>query len=208
MRVMILTWEYPPKRLGKISGHVFTLSHELVRQGHEVEVITEDDWETGFKKIDGVYVHRVANPVKTHHRASVLTSVMTASIRIEQEASNVIYFRRLRGENVNLIHAHEWLTIPPSISLRRAFNLPLVLTLHSLEGHRCHDAFWPLSIAIREVEDTGIRESARVIANTGWMKNEILRCYGKENENKIDVVQPGKDWINTLMDTYNRAVRT
>jgi len=205
MRILILTWEYPPKRLGNVSHHVCTLAHELVKRKHEVEVVVLDDWRPGFEDVYGVHVHRVANLVKTHPMASVLTYAMTASVPMETEASNIVYFYKQHQKGIDVIHAHEWLTIPPAISLKHAFNIPLILTFHSIEGHRCHDRFSPLSIAIKEIEDTGIWESNRVITNAEWLKNEILRYYGGGHREKIDVVWPvGEGWVDEVASIYQR----
>lgn len=205
---MILTWEYPPKRLGKISDHVYTLSQKLVRRGHEIEVVAEDDQKPGFENMAGVKVHRVVNPVKTHPMASILTSMMTASVRMEQEASDIVYYYKQIEKKIDLIHAHEWLTVPTALSLKHAFGLQFVLTLHSLEGHRCRDAFGPLSIAIKEIEETGVRESVRVIAHTNWMKKEIIRYYGKKHGRKISVVQhTKKGWVPKIVGVYEKGVR-
>lgn len=207
MNVLILTWEYPPKRLGNISDHVATLAHELVKRGHDVELVMVDDWRPGFEDICGVHVHRVTNPVKTHPMASVLTYAMTASTQMEVEASNIIYFYRQNQKRIHIIHAHEWLTVPSAISLKHAFNIPFVVTFHSIEGHRCHNNFGPTSIAIREIEDMGIWESARVIANTEWLKNEILRYYGGGHAGKIDVVWPiGDGWVDKIVSVYKKVV--
>lgn len=207
MHILILTWEYPPKSLGNVSNHVCTLAHELVKCKHEVEVVVLDDWRPGFEDVYGVHVHRVANPVKTHPMASVLTYAMTASVQMEAEASNVVYFYKQHQKSIDAIHAHEWLTVSPAISLKHAFNIPFVLTLHSIEGHRCHDRFSPLSIAIKEVEDTGIWESDTVITNTEWLKNEVLRYYGCGHREKIDVVWPmGDHWADEVVSVYQKLL--
>ena len=207
MRVIILTWEYPPKHLGTVSDHVSTLTHELVRRGYEVEVVTVDDWRPGFEDSFGVHVHRVANPIKTHPMASIPTSAMTASIEIERESSNIIYFYKQLKKGIDLIHAHEWLTIPPAVSLKHAFGIPLVLTLHSIEDHRCHDCFGPKNVAVKEIEDEGLWESTRVFTNTEWLKNEVLRYYGGGHKKKIDVIWPiGQKWVDEISDAYQKSV--
>ena len=203
---MILTWEYPPKRLGEISDHVYNLSQRLVRLGNEVEVLAEDDLKPGFEDMNGVKVHRVANPVKTHPMGGTLTSVMTASVKMEQEASNILYYYRQIRKEIDLIHAHEWLTVPTAISLKQAFGLQFVLTLHSLEGHRCGDAFGPLNIAIKEIEEMGIQKSSRVIANTKWMKKGIIKYYDEKHGQKISVVQPNKEgWVPKIVSVYKKG---
>jgi glycogen(starch) synthase len=207
MRVLLLSWEYPPKRLGNVADHVSTLAHELVRRGHEVELVALDDVKQGFEDVFGVHIHRVANPIKTHPMASILSYAVTASLQMEAESSNIIYFYRQQEKSIDLVHAHEWLTTYPAIVLKHAFHIPFVVTLHSVEGHRCHDHFNSVSFAIKEVEDSGIWESNSVITNTDWLKGEILRYYGEGHGHKINVIWPiAPNWVDGVISVYNRAI--
>jgi glycogen(starch) synthase len=206
MRVLQLSWEYPPKRLGNVADHVSTLAHELVRRGHEVELVVLDDLKQGYEDVSGVHVHRVANPIKTHPMASILSYGVTASLQMETESSNIIYFYKQQGKRIDLVHAHEWLTVYPAIVIKHAFGIPFVVTFHSIEGHRCHDHFNTVSLAIKEVEDMGMWESNSVITNTDWLKKEILRYYGEGHGHKISVIWPiGPNWVDEVISVYNRA---
>ncbi|HEX2954814.1 MAG TPA: glycogen/starch synthase, partial [Bacillota bacterium] len=40
MKILMLSWEFPPKIVGGIARHVHDLSLALVKQGHHVHVIT------------------------------------------------------------------------------------------------------------------------------------------------------------------------
>ena len=42
MRILMLSWEYPPKIVGGIARHVEGISKELCARGHEVHVVTLD----------------------------------------------------------------------------------------------------------------------------------------------------------------------
>lgn len=86
----------------------------------------------GYEDVYGVHVHRVFNPVKTHPMASVLTYAMTAATQMKAEASMVIHFYRQHWGGIDVVHCHEWLTIPPAVILKHAFNIPFVLA----EGSR------------------------------------------------------------------------
>jgi hypothetical protein len=173
-----------------------------------VEVVVLDDWRQGFEDVYGVHVHRVSSRVKTHPMASVLTYAVTASLPLEAESSNIVYFYGQHQKGIDVIHAHEWLTVYPAINLKHAFNIPFVLTLHSLEGHRCHDRFSPLSIAIKEIEDMGIWESNEVITNTDWLRSELLRYYGSGHSNKVKVAWPlSEDWIDQVVSVYQKVAK-
>jgi hypothetical protein len=110
--------------------------------------------------------------------------------------------------NIDVIHAHEWFMVYPAVNLKHAFNIPFVLTFHSVEGHRCHDSFNALSIAIKEIEDIGMWESNEVITNTDWLRNEVLRYYGGGHRGKINVVWPiGEDWVDEVVSVYKKIAK-
>lgn len=207
MRILLLSWEYPPKRLGNVADHVSTLAHELLRRGNEVELVALDDLKQGFEDVSGVHVHRVANPIKTHPMASVLSYDVTASLKMESESSNIIYLYKQLGKKIDLVHAHEWLAAYPAIVLKHAFHIPFLMTFHSIEGHRCHDNFNTASLAIKEIEDMAIWESNTVITNTDWLKREILRYYGEGHNEKVKVIWPiGPKWVDEVISVYARAI--
>ena len=63
MRVLILSWEYPPIVEGGLARHVRKLSEGLVREGVEVHVITRGGARSAAREErHGVHVHRIAEP--------------------------------------------------------------------------------------------------------------------------------------------------
>ena len=62
LRVVMLSWEYPPRIVGGISPHVFDLSKELVKLGIEIHVVTKHTPLAVDEEVEpsGVHVHRVA----------------------------------------------------------------------------------------------------------------------------------------------------
>ena len=64
LRVLILSWEYPPIVEGGLARHVRKLSEQLVAaEGVEVHVLTRgDESMAADQEIDGVLVHRVREP--------------------------------------------------------------------------------------------------------------------------------------------------
>ena len=62
MRILMLSWEYPPKIVGGIARHVEELSWELAKlPGVEVHVVTCDFPGAAEEEVvAGVHIHRVA----------------------------------------------------------------------------------------------------------------------------------------------------
>ena len=44
MKILMLTWEYPPRIVGGIAKVVYDLSKRLIKDGHEVTAL---DWRSG-----------------------------------------------------------------------------------------------------------------------------------------------------------------
>ena len=62
MKILMLTWEYPPRVVGGISRVVYDLSRTLLKDGHDVTVVTYRDGDAPYFEDDkGVKVYRVDN---------------------------------------------------------------------------------------------------------------------------------------------------
>ena len=60
MRILMLSWEYPPRVIGGMAHVVCELSRALVREGNEVEVVTAmEENLPPAEEDEGVIIHRV-----------------------------------------------------------------------------------------------------------------------------------------------------
>jgi glycosyltransferase involved in cell wall biosynthesis len=119
MRILVQSIYFPP-RAGGIENHVFYLCRELVRRGHEVDVITgRTEPESPLREtIDGIRVVRQS----TLGRNVVGWAVLALT-------SLPLFLRRSREADV--LHAH---TFQSALGPRIAawvFGKPLVVTIHS-----------------------------------------------------------------------------
>jgi glycosyltransferase involved in cell wall biosynthesis len=198
MRVVILSWEFPPRVVGQLAEHVKELSVRLVKSGVETHVVTYHDYLTGpFQEADGVGIVRVTNPVRTH--IGVLTWVLTLNQEVERVTANIYYDA---SKQVDLIDAHDWHFIPAAVTLKKALNVPFVFSVESLEEHRSHGANYPFNMAIKSIEWLGMYEAARLVVKSDWMRDEVVRIYKVPTE-KIEVISPKSNhWHETVLDIY------
>jgi glycosyltransferase involved in cell wall biosynthesis len=89
--------------------------------------------------------------------------------------------RRLPFE---IIHAHDWMTVPAALLARRISGKPLVLHVHSLEHDRSGEQ---VNREIFEIEREGLRRADRIIAVSHRTKRMIEERYGIGPE-KVSVV--------------------
>ena|SRR3990170_3931723 len=201
MRVMIFTWEYPPRIVGKLAEHVSTLATHLVRNNVETHIITYHDSMTGTtEEPNGARVVRVTNPVRTH--VSVLTWDLTLNEEVERAAANVFY---QAAKRFILTDVHDWHFIPAAVTLKNALGIPFVYSVESLEDHRSPGANLPFNMAIRGIEWLGFYEAEKINAKSEWMQSEIIRVY-KVPKEKITVVTPGTNsWVKKTLEVYHAA---
>jgi glycogen(starch) synthase len=202
MRVIIFSWEYPPRVVGQLADYVKRLAGQLVKNDLEVFVVTYHDYLTGgHDDSDGVKSIRVTNPVRTH--IGVLTWVLTLNQEVERNAANVYYDM---GKQVDIIDVHDWHFLVAAVALKKALGIPFVYSVESLEEHRSHGANNPFNMAIKSIEWLGMFEAARLVAKSDWMRDEIVRFYKVPSE-KIRVISPeSPSWIKEVLDTYMGVV--
>ena len=198
MRVIIFSWEYPPRVVGKLADYISALSTQLVKNNVETHVVTYHDFLTGaFEEANGVKVTRVANPVRTH--IGVLTWDLTLNQEVERAAASIYY---QASKQIDLIDVYDWHFIPAAVTLKSALGVPFVYSVESLEDHRSPPADTPYSMSIKSIEWLGFYEAKRVSAKSEWMRNEIVRIY-KVPKEKIEVIAPNTiSWMKDVLKLY------
>jgi glycogen(starch) synthase len=197
-RIILFSWEYPPRIIGELAEYVSALATQLVKNKVETHVVTYHDSLTGaVEEANGARVVRVANPVHTH--IGVLTWVLTLNEEVERAAANIYY---QANKQISLIDVYDWHFIPAAVTLKNAFDVPFVYSVESLEDHRSPAPSSPFSMAIKSIEWLGFYEAAKVNVKSEWMRDEIARIH-KVPAEKISVVQPNSpSWVKEVLAVY------
>jgi hypothetical protein len=198
MRVIIFSWEYPPRIVGQLAEYINALSTQLVKNKVETYIVTYHDSLTGtFDEPNGVKVVRVANPVRTH--IGVLTWDLTLNQEVERVAANIYYQTHKQIDSINV---YDWHFIPAAVTLKNAFNIPFIYSVESLEDHRSPNSNTPYNMSIKSIEWLGLYEAKIVTAKSEWMRDEIIRIYHVPEE-KLKVVSPNANsWIKDVLKLY------
>ena len=185
MKILMLSWEYPPRVIGGIARVVHDLSHRLTSDGHEVTVVTYKDGNVPyFEDDDGVQVYRVDNFMISSN--NFIDWIMQLNFNMIAKTGEII----AEKGNFDVIHAHDWLTAYAGKTLKYAYNTPLVSTIHATEAGRNSGIRGETQKYINDTEWMLTYESSEVIVNSNYMKNELQRLFGLPYE-KINVVPNG-----------------
>ena len=178
MKILMLTWEYPPRVVGGISKVVYDLSHKMVKEGNEVTVVTYKDGDNVkyYENDKGVEVYRVDNYMIRPN--NFIDWIMQLNFNMITKANEIIN----KNGKFDVIHAHDWLVAYSAKSIKESYNIPLISTIHATESGRNSGIHDETQRYINDSEWMLTYESSEVIVNSNYMKNEVQRLpYDKIN---------------------------
>jgi len=183
MKILHLTWEYPPRIVGGLARHVYYLSKELAKLGNEVYVITLEFPNVFLDEYkDNLRIHRVKVELASY---DFLTWCYAFNHFFEKKIATVI-------SDIDVIHAHDWLVAISAINAKYFLKKPLIATIHSLEIGRVGSLSNPLSIVIDNIEWWLTYEAKFVITTSNFMKNQLIEHF-RLPPDKIFVISNGID---------------
>jgi len=186
MRVLHLSWEFPPRIIGGLASHLFDLSRALTRRGVEIHVVTCNfPGAKEYELVEGVNVHRFEAYAAGD---SFLGWALRMQKNMERKGCDLINI--IKG--VDVIHAHDWLSGVAGIGLKHLYKKPLITTMHSTEYGRRNGIHNDLQACIHEIESWLCYESWRIITCSYYMRDHVSWCF-RVPENKVCVVPNGVD---------------
>jgi glycogen(starch) synthase len=183
VRVLILSWEYPPIVEGGLARHVRKLSEQLVRDGHDVHVLTRGGGRLGAEEDrHGVTVHRVREP---DFPKDDLDAFIAWVGRMNDD---MLAAGAELGGGFDLVHSHDWLVAAAARRLARRRRVPWLVTVHATEYGR-HQGWvdkHPQS-HIHAVETRMVRAADRVITCSHFMRGHVTDVFGVGAERVIAI---------------------
>ena len=188
MKVLMVSWEYPPVVIGGLGRHVYQLATALAAAGHEVVVLsrrpsnTDPSTHPSTDEVsEGVRVVAAAHDPHEFDFGSDMMAWTLAMGHSMTRAGLAIKAsgRRSKPWRPDVVHAHDWLVAHPAIALAEFFDVPLVSTIHATEAGR-HSGWvsGPISRQVHAVESWLVRESDSLITCSRSMSDEITELFG------------------------------
>ncbi|HEX6354350.1 glycosyltransferase family 4 protein [Actinophytocola sp.] len=181
MRVLMLSWEYPPVVVGGLGRHVHALATHLTTLGHEVVVLCRHDAGTDALTHpttdtvhEGVRVIRVAeDPTHLTFEKDLVAWTLAMGHGMIRAGLDV-----LAGWRPDVVHAHDWLVTHPAIALADHLSVPLVATVHATEAGR-HSGWLsqPLNQQIHSVEWWLANRADALITCSAAMRAEVAHLF-------------------------------
>lgn len=207
VRVLMLGWEFPPHFAGGVGTVCYQITKGLVRQGVDITYVmphgpAEADHVrmlVADQDVDHVRSIRVGSALSAYvtkasyaHERARLGGLMPASQdlygqdllgEVRRFASAVMELAV--NEEFDVIHAHDWTTLPAGLALKRATGKPLIAHAHICEFDKTGGEH--ADPEIYRIEREGFHCADLVIAVSGMLKQRLVERYGVP-EGKIRVI--------------------
>lgn len=213
MQILMFGWEFPPDISGGLGTACFGMTKALVDRGHRVTfvvpslpgpdrpshvaLVAASDFSAGAEKAPsaGFTLSPVDSPLRPYmaeadygafRKGSLLASPGHYGPNLFDEVERYGEAAGLIARRVpfDVIHAHEWLSVPAALRARRESGRPFIFHVHALEFDRSGGSVNP---GIFALERQGLLEADRVIAVSHFTKGMIVERYGIDAE-KVTVV--------------------
>jgi 1,4-alpha-glucan branching enzyme len=184
--VLMLSWEYPPEIMGGLARHVEDLSQTLADQGQPVAVLTSRTGNAASYELNnGVYIYRLV----PYQQAGIEIDFYDWVIQL-----NLLFFnlaqQLISANKLMVLHAHDWLVGAAALELKRFWQLPLVVTIHSTEFGRNGGLYTELQKKIHAQEQKLAEGADHLICCSYFMAQEVSRLFSVPLS-KISVIQNG-----------------
>jgi glycogen(starch) synthase len=190
VKILMLSWEYPPVVIGGLGRHVHQLATALASDGHDVVVLsrrpsgTDPSTHPSTDEVsEGV---RVVAAAQDPHEFDFSTDMMAWTLAMGHSMIRAGLSIKERGSRragkmwrPDVVHAHDWLVAHPAIALAEFYDVPMVSTVHATEAGR-HSGWVVGSISrqVHAVESWLARESDSLITCSASMRDEITELFG------------------------------
>jgi glycosyltransferase involved in cell wall biosynthesis len=199
MKILMLNYEFPPLG-GGAATVTYNLAKELVRQGHEIDVVTMH--YKGLKKVedsDGIRIYRVRCLRKKQeicYTKEMFTYVISAFL---------FTLKLTRKKNYDIVHCH--FIIPTGIVaylLKKFRGLPYITTSHGsdIQGYN-PERFKLQHKLIKTIWRTVAQNASRVTAVSNSLKSLILESSDIDN---ISVIYNGQDVNSDIVEKTEKSI--
>jgi glycogen(starch) synthase len=194
MRVLMLSWEYPPVVVGGLGRHVHALATRLADAGHDVVVLCRQESGTDAAThpstdtvTERVRVVRVAeDPPHLAFERDLVAWTLAMGHAMVRAAHGL-----LRNWRPDVVHAHDWLVTHPAVAVADLLGVPLVATMHATEAGR-HSGWLvqPLNQQIHSVEWWLANRADALVTCSSAMRAEVAQLFDIEADG-IAVIHNG-----------------
>lgn len=197
-------WEFPPHNSGGLGVACQGLVRALSQAGHDVRFVLPRKFpvnESGARMVYATDAVPLSGALAEKLQSGYITEEQLRILRAEYPElhlgpslyDDVLTYAGLASmvalaEECDVIHVHDWLTIPAGIAAKRVTGKPLIVHIHATEWDRT--GMLGGDSRVHSIEYRGVHEADKVIAVSGYLKQVLVDKYAVDPA-KVEVVHNG-----------------
>lgn len=193
-KVIIVSFEYPPRRLTKTSDAIFQLVKFLKKRNAKIWIITFDDWKSGIEKNDTLLINRI--PYQIPDNISDFSMVMNLKPAFQSAIGSILH-----EEDIDIIHLFEWQTLPFLIPWSKKLTPKIVYSMSSIEEIR-DNVNNSNSTGIKKIEQLGISSADLIHLDSNNLLPYIDDMPRKEESLIKKISYNGTNFAKKIFENY------
>ncbi|RLI64131.1 hypothetical protein DRO91_02465 [Candidatus Heimdallarchaeota archaeon] len=167
--VILVSFEYPPRRLSPISDVVFQLATFCLKKETNVWVVTFDDWRSDITNENGIVVNRIPNHIPNN--ISDLTIILNLKCAYQAAIAAIMH-----EHQVDIIHLFEWQTLPLLVPWDGNIQPKVVYTTTSIQISR-ENAHFPYHQGLKKIEEKALKNVDLILVDTDQLMLNAIEEY-------------------------------
>lgn len=198
----MLGWELPPHNSGGLGVACYHLSRSMAARGARIDFVVP--YQADHPEIDFMNIHCVTelSPLEKYGLNAYDSDQNFTSSNLNDESDDLRDMRGLQkhyrryverfvdNNEVDVIHAHDWLTMEAGVRAKELTNKPLVVHVHATEYDRSGELSG--NPIVHEIEQQALLVADRIFAVSNATKAIIVKNYGIPAD-KVEVVHNAID---------------
>ena len=197
--IILVSFEYPPRRLSKISDSIEKLAHFLVKQKIKTWVVTFDDWRSDIEKVNK-FLTVIRIPYHVPNNISELAMIMNLKAAYQSAIASIIH-----TEKINIIHFFDWMTLPVLIPWKTELDQKLVYSANSVQLTR-DSTTNPYNSGIQKIEQMGFNAVNLIVVPTKKLFGLVTSSYNIKEKNIYQLVLTKKNSFEDLLEKYKQIM--
>lgn len=216
MNILMLGWELPPHNSGGLGVACYHLSKALADHGANIDFVLP--YTADHSDIDFMNIHSVTpleplerNGLSAYDSKSVAHKTLS-QVELDDmkdmrgvQRQYVRYIEQFtQDHDIDVIHAHDWLTMEAGVRAKELTNAPLIVHVHATEFDRSGE--YGGNPIVHEIEQQALLMADKILAVSHITKDIIVKNYGIPAD-KVDVVHNAID-VDSFDSSYLYDVAT
>jgi len=220
LKVLMFGWEFPPFNSGGLGVVCYFLTKALSAQNVKITFVLPQKFDIKVDYMKILFADLFLNIKLDNINKKSLISAYITSETYEKIKKGLMEFSSYQGdlfekvkeygqrakkiiddnnEDFDIIHVHDWLTIPAGVAAMEKLKKPLIVHMHATEFDR--GGGQNVNQVVYEIEKWGMEKANLVIAVSQFTKDIIVKNYGI-SPSKIQVIHNAIDLSETFFSDF------